>query len=153
MGATIEATAFEVAKRFEGVAELPGPKDNPLVLAMLRLDQTWPAGDAVPWCSAFVNFVCFILGLPRSRSLAARSWRNVGRPVKLAEAVVGFDLVILRRGGPLRLEEDGPGHVGFFAGFDAARGAVRVLGGNQGDRVSVAPFPVEQVLGVRRLHG
>jgi hypothetical protein len=39
--------------------------------------------------------------------------------------------------------------VGWFAGVD--KGQVLVLGGNQGDQVSVASFPVSRVLGVRRL--
>lgn len=150
----VELTAFEMAQRFVGLKEAPGIASNPQVLAMLRLDGAWPEGDHVPWCGAFANYVCWLLRLVRSKSLAARSWLAVGKMTDLRSAVVGFDVVILRRGsgnqpGPEVL--DAPGHVGFFAGYDAVRGVVYVLGGNQGDAVSIAPFPERDVLGVRRL--
>jgi uncharacterized protein (TIGR02594 family) len=125
---------------------------TPMVLAMLQLDNAWPAGDHVPWCSAFTNFVAWLLRLPRSKSLAARSWLMVGRPVPLNEAKAGYDVVVLKRGkdpqpGPEVIEA--PGHVGFFAGLEGD--VVLVLGGNQGDRVSVERFDAASVLGVRRL--
>jgi hypothetical protein len=44
-----------------------------------------------------------------------------------------------------------PGHVGFFAGYDAVREIVQLLGGNQEDAVSIASFPAERILGIRRL--
>lgn len=148
----MEVTAFSLAQRFVGVAEVGGPKSNPLVLAMLRLDTAWVEEDATAWCSAFVNFVCWLLRLPRSKSLAARSWLSVGAPVALEDARPGFDVVVLSRGAGEQPGADilaALGHVGFFAGVDAA--AVWVLGGNQGDRVSVMPYNRGRVLGVRRL--
>lgn len=147
-------TAFWLAQRFVGVSEAPGAAaTNPQVLAMLRLDQTWPRDDATPWCSAFVNYIAWLLRLPRSKSLRARSWLQVGLPVPLVSASAAFDVVVLKRGageqpGPEVL--DAPGHVGFFAGHEVG-GSVLVLGGNQGDRVSIAMFPASSVLGVRRI--
>lgn len=122
---------------------------------MLRLDATWVEDDSTPWCSAFVNFIAWLLTMERSKSLAARSWLLVGRPVPLGEAAPGFDVVVLKRGsgkqpGPEVLSA--PGHVGFFVGLSADGKSVQVLGGNQGDEVSIASFPTTQVLGVRRLH-
>jgi uncharacterized protein (TIGR02594 family) len=148
----IELSAYDLAQRFIGTTETPGLASNPIVLAMLRLDQAWPTGDDVAWCSAFTNFIAWLLRLPRSKSLSARSWLAVGTPVALDRAEAGFDVVILQRGtgkqpGPEVLSA--PGHVGWFAGVD--NGRVLVLGGNQGDQVSVASFPVSRVLGVRRL--
>src|SRR5688572_5477090 len=99
--ASIPITAHALALRFQGLREVGGAASNPHVLAMLRLDASWPAGDDVAWCSAFVNYVAHLLSLPRSRSLAARSWLTIGRPVPLDEATVGFDVVIIKRGaGP-----------------------------------------------------
>ena len=75
---------------------------------------------------------------------------TVGTPIDVAAAEPGFDVVILNRGGvadPTVI--DAPGHVGFFDHRDGDQ--VVVLGGNQGDRVSVAPFRAADVLGVRRL--
>ena len=147
-------TPFDQAQRFIGVKETPGAVDNPLIVAMLRLDQTWPGHDEVPWCSAFVNWIAWLWRLPRSKSLAARSWLAVGTPVDLADSVVGFDVVIFKRGsgeqpGPEVL--DAPGHVAFFAGFNASRDRVLVVGGNQGDAVTLSSFPIADVIGVRRL--
>jgi uncharacterized protein (TIGR02594 family) len=146
----MEITAFTLAQRFVGLREIPGKEDSPAVLAMLRLDAKWPEGDEVPWCSAFCNYIAWLLRLPRSKSLAARSWLACGMPVDLADASVGFDVVVLSRpaGGA------SAGHVGFFAGRadgTAAGRGVLLLGGNQSDSVGVQEFAASRVLGVRRL--
>lgn len=145
-------TAFDLASRFIGTKEVAGTSSNPLVLAMLKLDGAWPADDEVAWCSAFLNFITWELRLPRSKSLAARSWLGVGEAVRLEDAKAAFDVVILKRGpepqpGPEVVNANG--HVGFFAGLQG--GLVNILAGNQGDAVSVAPFAATRVLGVRRL--
>jgi uncharacterized protein (TIGR02594 family) len=148
----IELTAFDLAQRFAGMSEVSGPTSNPQVLAMLRLDQAWPEDDQVPWCSAFMNYVAWLLRLPRSKDLRARSWLTVGQAVSLEQAQVGFDMVILKRGsgsqpGPTVI--DAPGHVGLYAGQEGSN--VLVLGGNQGDSVNVSPYPASRLLGIRRL--
>jgi uncharacterized protein (TIGR02594 family) len=141
----MDITAFDLAERFVGLHEVPGVASNPQVLAMLRLDDPSIADDETPWCSAFANYIAWLLRLPRSKSLAARSWLSVGIPIGLPHARPDFDVVVLSRpsAGPTA------GHVGFFAGSDPE--VVWLLGGNQGDAVSVADFPVSRVLGVRRL--
>ena len=147
----LTVTAFSMAQRFLGMKEVSGSVDNPAILAMLRLDASWPQADEVPWCSAFVNYICWLLRLPRSKSLRARSWLLVGEVVNLDMAVVGFDVVIFSRGsnapGPEVIQA--LGHVAFFAGLDGDR--VYALGGNQSDGVNVSQSPRSQVLGVRRL--
>lgn len=137
--------------RFVGIHETAGATSTPLVLAMLRLDTSWVEDDQTAWCSAFVNFVCFLLGAPRSRSLAARSWLLVGTSIPLTDARVGSDVVVLTRGNkpPGADVIAAPGHVGFYAGQDAAN--VFLLAGNQGDAVNIAPFPKSRILGIRRL--
>ncbi len=142
----LQVTAFDVAQRFIDVRELPGEKDNPFILAMLTLDNTWPQHDEVPWCSAFVNYVAWLLRLPRSKSLAARSWTHVGAAITLADAVPGFDIVVLSRG-----TNPAHGHVGFFSGI-GTEGGIDLLGGNQGNTVSVRPFSLDRLVAVRRIH-
>ena len=145
-------TALAIARQFVGVREGVGAVDNPLIVAMLQLEDPGVQHDAVPWCSSFVNFVCWLLGIPRSKSLAARSWLNVGKPIALSDAMAGFDVVILQRGDgpqPGAGVVNAPGHVAFYVGHDADH--IQVLGGNQGDAVSVESFPTTRVLGVRRL--
>jgi uncharacterized protein (TIGR02594 family) len=149
---TIEINAFDLAQRFVGTKEVAGSSSNPQVLAMLRLDEAWPEGDEVAWCSAFVNYIAWLLRLPRSKSLRARSWLLVGRPVRLEDAEASFDVVIFSRGegdqpGPEVI--DAPGHVGFFAGREGDN--ILVLAGNQADAVNVQQYPTSNLLGVRRL--
>lgn len=147
-------TAFDLAQRYIGIRELTGAATHPLIAWWHSLcNDRYDTPDSVPWCSAFVNGVAWELRLPRSKSAAARSWLGVGRGIVLAEAQVGFDLVVLMRGdgqqpGPEVLAA--PGHVGFYAGI-GTNGSVLVLGGNQGDAVSVATFSPTRILGIRRL--
>jgi uncharacterized protein (TIGR02594 family) len=151
--AYLKATPLLIARRFLGLLEAAGTVNNPAIVAMLQLDSKWADQDSVPWCSAFVNWCAWLLDLPRSKSLAARSWLNVGTAVTLARAVPGFDVVVLQRGsgdqpGPEVL--DAPGHVGFYVGRDD-HDRVLVLGGNQGDSVSIEAFASSRVLSIRRL--
>lgn len=149
-----EGSAFELAQRFVGLKEFPGTAHNPAVLAMLKLDNDWPQTDETPWCSAFVNYIAWLLRLPRSKSLLARSWLSVGETLDYDQAEQGFDVVILKRGegeqpGPDDLTA--PGHVGFFGGWANGMSRVMVLGGNQGNQVSIISYSTFNILGLRRL--
>ena len=149
---SIALTPYDLAEKFLGTKEVAGAVSNAQIMAFLRLDNDWPESDEVSWCSCFVSYCCFLLDLERSRSLRARSWLRVGRPVPLEDARVGFDVVVLARGrgrqpGPEVL--NAPGHVGWYAGHDAGR--VSVLGGNQRNAVSVARYQSKRVLSIRRL--
>lgn len=146
-------TPFDLAQRFVGeIKERAGIQDHPFILWALELVGLSDQHDETPWCSAFVNAICWILRLPRSKKANARSWLEIGYEIGLERAVVGYDVVILKRGvepQPGAEVLNAPGHVGFFAGRSGD--LIQVLGGNQGNQVSVASFPVAQVLGVRRL--
>lgn len=147
-------TAFDLAQRFVGIRELGARQDHPLIQWWLSLcGFGYDSPDETPWCSAFVNGIAWELRLPRSKSAAARSWLRVGASVDVSQAQAGFDVVVLKRGGGTQpgpeVTSGAPGHVGFFAG--AQDGRIHLLGGNQGDGISVAAFPVAQLLGVRRL--
>ena len=88
----------------------------------------------------------------RSKSLMARSWLNVGYAIDIDAAEVGWDIVIFKRGsgaqpGPNVI--NAPGHVGFYAGMNGTK--VQVLGGNQGDAVSIKGYSKSRILGVRRI--
>ena len=135
---------YTLAKSYIGCKEIPGKADNPTILGWLRRFVRWPESEDVPWCSAFVNAMAEDRGYERTKSLAARSWLNVGIPVRLDQAQPG-DVVVLWRGSPTA----DTGHVAFF---DHREGMlVHLLGGNQSDTVCVAPYPASRVLGVRRL--
>jgi uncharacterized protein (TIGR02594 family) len=148
----MQVTAFDIAQRFVGVKEANGTTANPFILSMLQLDTNWPQDDEVPWCSAFVNYVAWILRLPRSKRLDARSWLEVGRPIPLShdvgricpDARIGYDVAIFKRGDSLT-----SGHVGFWAGQEGS--SILVLGGNQSNSVMIKRYAAENLLGVRRL--
>lgn len=94
------------------------------------------------WCAAFVNATLSHQGKQGTDSLAARSFLDWGNPV--AEPQVG-DVAVFSRGDPNGWQ----GHVGFFQGY-APDGSISVLGGNQGNAVSVQNYPTDRLLGFRR---
>lgn len=140
---------YDLALRLVGIAEIPGEQDHPMVqwahmICGLGPDQP----DETAWCSSFMNLVCFLVGFERSGAANARSWLAVGDEVALEDAVQGKDVLVFWRG-----QKDGwQGHVGLFAGRKD-ESHVWVLGGNQGNRVGVDAYPIERLLGVRRLRG
>lgn len=95
------------------------------------------------WCADYVNATLAQKGLPTTGSSMARSFLDWGQETQDPNE---GDLAVFSRGDP-----NGPyGHVGFFKGYDEA-GNVLVLGGNQGDAVSVAPYSKNNLLGFRTL--
>lgn len=137
-------TPFQVASNFIGLKEIPGDKDNALIVAMLKECNDSFNHDEVPWCSAFVNFICKCLGLPRTNSAAALSWLKVGSASNYP--TVGSTIVILKRG-----TNPNQGHVGFYGGISSGN-KVHVLGGNQNNQVCLDDFNVIDVLGYRDLY-
>lgn len=133
---------MQIARGYMGEEEIPGPQHNPQVLEFLystTLDGPDRERDETPWCSAFVNFCVEKAGFPGTGSAWARSWLNWGMEADWDAVVVG-SIVVLKRGA-------NSGHVGFFVDSDGEQ--VLLLGGNQGDRVCQAWFPMARVLGIR----
>lgn len=123
-----------------GRHELPGRAQSPRIVQYLRsttLGSPLDGQDETPWCSAFANWCVERAGYEGTDSAAARSWLRWG--VQLLRPRRGC-VVVLSRG-------EGAGHVGFW--IDETRTQVSLLGGNQGDRVCVAPFDKARVLGYR----
>lgn len=151
----IPVTAFSRLERYSGeILERPGSgRDHPLIQWWLSLcGFGLDAHDEIAWCSACINGIAWDLRLPRSKSGLARSWLDVGTSVLEADARVGFDVVILKRGEPPH------GHVGLFSGWapfgtlpGVAVPGVRVLGGNQDNMISSKVFRRGDILGIRRL--
>jgi len=121
------------------VAEVEGTASNPRIEQYHATTGGGAAPDSVPWCSSFVNFCVVEAGGKGTRSKAARSWMTWGKD---AGAFEPGCIVVLSRGTAPK------GHVAFFVGFDGHQ--IRLLGGNQGDQVSVASFDRSTVL-ARRL--
>lgn len=122
-----------------GVREVPGARHDPRVLKYHAATTLHATSDEVPWCSAFVNWCLVSAAIAGTRSAAARSWLTWG--VALEAPRFGAITVLQRGTNPAQ------GHVGFYV--DARSDAVLLLGGNQGNAVSMAAYPRGRVLGFR----
>ncbi len=96
------------------------------------------------WCAAFVNSTLEESGLNGTGALNARSFLNWGTEVSDPQE---GDIVVLSRG-----TSGWEGHVGFFKGYDD-KGNILILGGNQGDAVSIKSYAKDRLLGFRRANG
>lgn len=132
------AEFFTAASAFTGLTETGGKSQ---LMALFREANVNVDPEMVAWCAAFVNAVLATKGVQGTGSLAARSFLNFGEGTNDPKK---GDIVVLKRGN-----DPNQGHVGFFEGFDS-KGNVRVLGGNQGDKVGTATFSKNDVLGFRR---
>jgi uncharacterized protein (TIGR02594 family) len=135
---------LEAAGGHLGVEEWPGARHNPIIQGYFAATGHNPSEpDETPWCAAFVGAVLAEVGLPHTGRLNARSYLEWGVPVDARDVRPG-DVCILWRVSPGGWQ----GHVGFVVRFDGDRVILR--GGNQGNRVSDAPYPLSRVLGYRR---
>jgi uncharacterized protein (TIGR02594 family) len=130
MTATNKAPWLDAAKSLLGTREGPGKANNKVVLGFYA-DAGHPeiSMDATPWCAAFCCAMLKRNGypIPMTDALMARSFRRYGIA---CEPKVGA-IAVFPRGKPPS------GHVGFVAKVNA-NGTVDLLGGNQGDAVSIA---------------
>lgn len=127
-----------IARKYIGVAEIPGKDTAPTIARWLRELKSWWYDDETPWCGTFVGAVLREASItPATHWYRARDWLNWG--VKIPEPAPGCVVVYERSGG---------GHVGFAVAVDQG-GRILTLGGNQGNRVSIAPFDRYRVLGYR----
>jgi uncharacterized protein (TIGR02594 family) len=128
------------ARKLLGTSEVIGDKNNPVIMKWakdLNLQSIYVA-DSVPWCGLFMAHVCKVseLEIPKM-PLRAKEWLNFG--TKQEHAMLGDVLIFSRTGG---------GHVGIYVGEDT--NCFHVLGGNQGDRVSIVRIDKTRCIGVRR---
>jgi uncharacterized protein (TIGR02594 family) len=125
-----------------GIREVPGLGNAPAIIGWARALGLTYGGDSTPWCGLFVAH-CLRTALPQEKlpatPLVARRWSQFGISCL---PQVGAVLVFWR--GSRR---GWSGHVGFYAGEDAD--AFLVLGGNQGDRVSLAWLSKDRLLAAR----
>lgn len=129
---------IRVAQREIGVREIRGG-ENPRIIEYHQTTTLRATEDEVPWCSAFVNWVCNQCGLERTHSAAARSWLSL--PGRLP-GFRKYAIVIMRRGN-----STWQGHVGFAISDNGD--TITVLGGNQSDSVCYAKCSKASVLGYR----
>lgn len=99
------------------------------------------------WCAAFVNGVLGSQGIEGTGKLNAKSFLHIGESVKYAPQQ--GDIVVFDRGKPGSWQ----GHVGFYMGEESRRGKryIKVLGGNQGNKVSIANYNASRLIDIRRV--
>lgn len=136
-----EPAWLRLARAELGVKEIAGAQHNPVVLGYFR-DAGFPEidNDETAWCAGFVNAMLERAGYAGSKSLAARSFLSWGKPV--TKPYPGC-VVVFSRGDPRSWQ----GHVGIYVGESA--GQIQVLGGNQGNQVSIADYAKANLLGYR----
>lgn len=133
MGTTDPAWLL-AARKLLGTREAAGSANNATILGWAKILGLKVLGiaynaDSVPWCGLFVANCLRAAGIDLSAmriGVRASAWATWG--VNLGPSVLapGAILVFAREGG---------GHVAFYVGEDATH--YHVLGGNQGDRVSI----------------
>lgn len=123
-----------------GVTEKVGAANNPEIMAWANeCGITGYNADSIPWCGLFAAVVVKRAGKAVvAKPLWARDWAHFG--VVPAAAGLGDVLVFSREGGG--------GHVGFYVAEDDT--AYHVLGGNQGDKVSIVRIAKQRCIAVRR---
>lgn len=132
---TNEPAWITEGRRHIGTQEVPGPATSPVIASWLHKLRAWWDSDEVPWCGVFVAACMDSAGLPLPKNwMRAKAWAEWGS--RLASPVPGCVVIFERQGG---------GHVGFVLGV-TPEGNLMVLGGNQGNRVSIAPFKRDRVL-------
>lgn len=129
----------------QGVRELKGAKKhNPRVVeyhqsATLKKHQF--DNDEAAWCSAFANWCMQRSGIKGTGRPNARSWLDWG--TELAQPRYGCVVVVWRES-----KTSWKGHVGFFLAHRSTK-KMLLLGGNQGNAVSVGAYRTSRLLGYR----
>lgn len=126
---------LDVARKYEGLREVKGPKSNPIILGWLQNEgkgKSWVKDDVTPWCGAGMAGWFTEAGLADvvpDQPLAARNWRTAGFP---SEPKVGCIVIIPRSKNPLEA------HVGILLEWTAT--TLTIFGANQRDSVCSATF-------------
>jgi uncharacterized protein (TIGR02594 family) len=114
-----------------GIREVPGVANNPVLMRRFApitkaLGIVYNA-DSVPWCGAIMAWWMLQCGItPPLIAVRAKSWATFGEALKPEQLAPGAVLVF---------DRDGGGHVALYVGEDV--GYYHVLGGNQGDAISI----------------
>jgi len=127
------------ARREIGIREIVGPRHAARVLEYWSLGKV-PLGvndDETPWCAAFVCAALESNGTRSARTARARG-SEAGKHFARCDARAGAIIVLSSDRGTAS------GHVGFLEGVSP--GKLHILGGNQNNQVSVAPFPASRLV-------
>ena len=141
---------LNLARTRLGTSEVPGPGFNPWIKNMwLTLPggawywKTYKQDDSLlPWCGGFCAWALQGAGhrFPQ-RYASALAWLDWG---ETCGPELGAVAVLKRKGG---------GHVGFVDAVSPSGQYVRLVGGNQNDKVSAEWFSFDKIEGYRKPPG
>lgn len=133
---------LQEAHNLIGTAEVPGQGSNAAITGWAENLDIDYGDDDIPWCGLFVAH-CVGSQLPDeplvNNPLGARRWETFGTACDPQPGAV----MVFWRGS----RSGWKGHVGFYWGEDDSH--YHVLGGNQGDAVTVRRFPRARFLAAR----
>ena len=128
----------KAAKNYLGVTEVKGPKHHPIISGWLLKLGAWYRDDEAPWCGTFCAAVMHDCGYTYPKMfMRALDWAKWG--YKCDKPVEGCIAVKTRKGG---------GHVTIVVGRHTD-GSLLCLGGNQGDKVSIAKYRDDEFIAFR----
>lgn len=131
---------YEIASSLIGKGEVP---DRSTLMEFFKNGGQNLDPATTAWCAAFVNSSLGAAGMQGTGKLNARSFLDWGNPVDTPQK---GDIAVFSRGNN---PNGWQGHVGFFDSTNPD-GTINVLGGNQGNGVSIAPYSADRLLGYRR---
>lgn len=122
-----------------GTTEIVGRQSNPVIMAWAQeLNLRQYTNDDIPWCGLYMAIVMKRADREVVKDpLWARNWANFG--VASSTPMLGDVLVFSRESG---------GHVGIYVG--ETRQSYHVLGGNQGNAVSIVLIAKNRLIACRR---
>jgi uncharacterized protein (TIGR02594 family) len=129
------SSLLSVARSQLGISET----ENPSRIVEYHRETKLPKAYHTPqtsWCGSFLSWVFARAGVSGVQSAAARDWLRWGKPSP--KPVMGCVMVFSRGNSP------SSGHVGFFVGEEGPN--YLILGGNQGNKVSVAKYSKARLL-------
>ena len=138
---------LQIALDFQGITEIVGSKSNPLILSWakeLGLSDIY-TNDDTAWCGLFFAICAKRSGreLPTFKDkydyLRALKYCGIWLPVMTKDASVGDVLIFQRPSG---------GHIGFYVAESLT--SYFVLGGNQGNSVSISEIAKSRCVAIRR---
>lgn len=123
----------------QNTKEVSGSKDNPRIVWYHSFTSLKATDDETPWCSSFMCAAAEESGHKSTKSAGARSWLDYGDK---GDGSVG-DIAVFKR-------EKGH-HVAFInKPYTPGDNEIEVLGGNQGNRLSIDKRDSDKLLAIRR---
>ena len=140
---TISQLIYQHALLDLGLKETDGRASTPRIKLAIKAAAEWLEDDdsLTAWCGCIRGLwgIETKTGAPED-FFRARNWLNWGEKIRIDQVQQGDTVIMQREGGF---------HVGLYSGpLDGLR--FTMLGGNQSNRVSIAPQPKSLIVGVRR---